>query len=95
MNEELIDILDYFEIMQDILLFYEKVFVFFSLKEKCFSVVVCFDGIKFICGFDGCGFIYKNVKGMQKYLRKVYLYYFKSKKIKIKDFFFCLGNEYN
>ncbi|XP_036303538.1 zinc finger protein Rlf isoform X2 [Pipistrellus kuhlii] len=93
MNEELIDTLDHSETMQDILLSHEKVFVSSSLKEKCPSVRVCFDGTKFTCGFDGCGSTYKNARGMQKHLRKVHPYHCKPKKTK--DLFPCLGNEHS
>lgn len=81
------DTLDHSETMQDILLSHEKVFVPSSLKEKCSSVAVCFDGTKFTCGFDGCGSTYKNARGMQKHLRKVHPYHFKPKKVKTKDLF--------
>lgn len=94
-NEELIDTLDQSQTRQDLWLSHEKVFVPSTLKEKCSNVAICFDGTKFTCGFDGCGSTDKNTRGLQKHLRKVHPYHCKSRKVKAKDLFTCLGDKNN
>ncbi|XP_029475091.1 zinc finger protein Rlf [Rhinatrema bivittatum] len=50
------------------------------LREKCSKPLVCFDGKKFTCGYEGCGFTCKTTRIIQKHLRKFHPQHFKIQK---------------
>nr|XP_033811320.1 zinc finger protein Rlf isoform X2 [Geotrypetes seraphini] len=50
------------------------------LREQCSNAIVCFDGKKFVCGYEGCGFTCKTARIIQKHLRKVHPQHFKLQK---------------